>query len=78
MDTRNELIELITCLVAVPATEDDEQAVIARITALSPDPAWSDYIFYTKEFIRSDGSVEVERIVDKLLLPTNSSVVLKA
>ncbi len=71
MDNRQELIDLISRLVAVQYPENEESYLISRISELSLDPEWSDYIFYPKEFIRSDGSVDIEMVVDKILSPKN-------
>jgi len=67
MDARAELITLIERLLAVPATEEEEQAITDRISLLSPDPAWSDYLFYSDAFQQPDGHPDVIRVVDKIL-----------
>nr|WP_315384909.1 hypothetical protein [uncultured Sphingomonas sp.] len=67
MEARAELITLIERLLAVPATEEEEQAVTDRISLLSPDPAWSDYLFYSDAFLQPDGHPDAARVVEKIL-----------
>lgn len=63
---KKELIDLIEKFIAIAPTQEEEDHIVARIEELSPDTYWSDYIFYSKEFKRADGSTDVEKIVDKL------------
>lgn len=67
MDARAELISLIERLLAVPETEEEEHAITDRISFLSPDPAWSDYLFYSDAFLQTDGHPDVPRVVEKML-----------
>jgi hypothetical protein len=67
MERREELIHLIKRLTTLDFTEDEEPALVARIKHLSPDPEWSNYIFYSEEYVGADGVLDAERLVDKLL-----------
>ena len=67
MNVRGELIDLINRLIAVPETEDEEIRIANRISYLSPDENWSDYLFYSEECVLPGGRVDVECVVDKIL-----------
>ena len=47
-------------------TEDRDAELGDMISQLSPDPEWSDYIFYSDEFIEKNGKLDVEKFLDKI------------
>ena len=56
MNVRGELIDLINRLIAVPETEDEEIRIANRISYLSPDENWSDYLSIRKNaYFPEDG-----------------------
>lgn len=56
MNVRGELIDLINRLIAVPETEDEEIRIANRISYLSPDENWSDYLSIRKNaYFPADG-----------------------
>jgi len=56
MNVRGELIDLINRLIAVPETENEEIRIANRISYLSPDENWSDYLSIRKNaYFPADG-----------------------
>lgn len=46
--------------------EEQTQEIAERISGISPDPNWSDYIFHSDEFVGEDDSLNVEGLMDKI------------
>ena len=66
-DARTKLIEMLTDLVELRIPEEAEDALIAQINALSPDPHLLTYIYHPHVHF-SDGHVpSIEEAVDKAL-----------
>lgn len=65
-EEREELRALIAKLVSLDYQENDEIALLDRVNYLSPNPEWSDYIFYSKEFATAGGGIDIERLMDKI------------
>ena len=68
MDTealKIEFIELVKELLKVPS-EDREKVICERLDKISPDPNYSDYIFYSDEFSAKDDSFNFEGLTEKV------------
>lgn len=44
-------------------------ALYARICALSPDAAWSDYVFHSDAFVGPDGETDIAAVVARMTGP---------
>ncbi|CAM3601124.1 hypothetical protein G6L26_015025 [Agrobacterium radiobacter] len=60
---KSRLKDLIKKLVAVPDTEEELGKITDEINDLSPDSAWSNYIFYSTAFENTDGNIDADRVV---------------
>jgi len=65
MDARAEMEQLITELLN-GAGEARSEEIAERINELSPDPNWSDYLFYSEEFVSEDGTLLMKDFLDKV------------
>lgn len=63
---KSRLKDLIEKLIAVPETEEELDSLSEETSKLSPDPSWSNYIYYSKDFENSDGSIDIDRVVEKV------------
>lgn len=59
------LENLLQELLAIPP-EERELKIIEEINNISPDPSWSDYIYYSEDFVK-DGEIDVKLLVEKML-----------
>lgn len=66
-NSRNRLIFLINELVNKSLTEEQEKKICSEIDNLSPDPLWSDYIFWSNDYLLDDNSLDIDKLVEKLL-----------
>lgn len=67
-DRKDRIGELIAKLMA--SESDAEQSALAlEITALSPDPNWSDYIFMSDKFVSDDGRFDIDSFLEEISSP---------
>lgn len=71
---KSRLKDLIKKLVAVPDTEEELGKITDEINDLSPDSAWSNYIFYSTEFENADGDIDVDRVIEEIY--KNKSIII--
>lgn len=71
---KSRLRDLIKKLLAVPDTEEKLDEITDEINNLSPDSAWSNYIFYSTEFENADGDIDVDRVIEEIY--KNKSIML--
>ncbi len=64
---REVLKQLLTRLVSMDASENEEAGLVEQINKLSPDPNWSDYIYQTDDFVAANGTFQIEDLLDKIL-----------
>lgn len=62
----NRIVYLINELVNGNMSEDEEQKIFAEIDLLSIDPLWSDYIFWSDEYLLDDGNVDIDKLIKKI------------
>jgi len=65
MNARTELGQLIAELYA-GASEARTEEIVERANELSPDPGWSDYLFYSDEFIGEGDTLLLDQLLDKI------------
>lgn len=65
-EATSELRILLSRVVLKNLSDVEEMALVARISQLSPDPEWSDYIFYSDEFFDSHGNLDVDRLIAQM------------
>lgn len=65
MNARAELGQLITELWD-GASETRSKLIAERANELSPDPNWSDLIFYSEEFIGEGGTLLLDKLLDEI------------
>lgn len=65
-DKREEIRSLIEELVKFDATEDRERFICAEVDKLSPDPEWSQYIFWSDDYIDEDDQFLMDDFLDKI------------
>lgn len=65
MTTKEEVAVLLAEFWKGPTEERTEQKV-ERMNVLSPDPGWSNYIYYSDALVKSDGVLDVTDVVDKI------------
>jgi len=67
MDAERErlLREKISELLSVPDEARCSELGL-EIDALSPDPEWSDHIFYSEEYCDEEGNIDMDRLIAKL------------
>ena len=61
-----EAVSLLGELLSLKASEEREIEINIALKRLCPDPYWSDYVFHSDEFRKSDGKLDIEAIVDKI------------
>ena len=47
-------------------SESRQIKINLEINKLSPDPAWSDYIFYSDDYVNEDGSINYDKFFEKI------------
>jgi hypothetical protein len=65
-NAKKRLSELILELWNIPSEKRSEE-IVEEINKLSPDPSWSNYIFYSEEFVNEDETLNVDGVVNKIL-----------
>lgn len=67
IEKKEKIIEFVNELLTNEATEERESQIFLEIDKLSPDPTWSDYIFWGKgEYDNLDGSLNMDKFLDKI------------
>ena len=61
-----ELFSLLGESLSLKASEERENEINVALNRLCPDPYWSDYVFHSDEFRKSDGKLDIEAIVNKI------------
>ncbi len=60
------LVELISELWDIPSEKRTEE-IIDEVNRLSPDPSWTNFLYYTDDFVNDDESLNVYGVVEKIL-----------
>ena len=62
---KSEFKKLVLELIEVPS-DDREEAICERLDQISPDPSYSNYIFWSDDFQNEDGSFDINGLADKV------------
>ena len=62
---KNKLTKLFEELWEVPSDERESE-IIEEINKISPDPKWSEYIYWSEEFVNEDESLNIPKLIKKL------------
>ncbi len=78
-DDKKRLILLLDELLNTTHSESRQEEINDEISKLSPDPFWSDYIFWSEDYINEDGSINYEKFFEKISeYPTSSEYQTKS
>ena len=62
---KERMKELVLELLSIP-DEEREDAILEELDTLSPDPAYTNYIFHSNEFINTDGEFMIDEYLEKV------------
>lgn len=65
-EIKNRIILLVNSLISGNNTNMSEEEIGLELDELCQDPLWSDYIFWSDEYINDDGSVNFEKFFEKI------------
>ena len=71
-DTKQKITLLLEELLNATCSEARQIEINLEVNKLSPDPFWSDYIFWSEEYINEDLSINYEGFLDKISEYPNS------
>ena len=71
-DTKQKITLLIEELLNATCSEARQIEINLELNKLSPDPFWSDYIFWNDEYVSEDGNINYEEFFDKIAEYPNS------
>ncbi len=71
-DTKQKITLLLEELINTPCSESRQVTIKRELDKLSPDPFWSDYIFWSDEYVNEDLSINYEKFFDKISEYPNS------
>ena len=63
--TKSRILELAQKLVIRDFSEISELAMVNEINSLSPDISWTHYLFVDKTCLKTDGSIDKEKFLNK-------------
>ncbi len=72
-DTKQKITLLLEELINTRCSESREIEIDLELHKLSPDPFWSDYIFWSDDYVNDDGNVNYEKLFDKIAEYPNSN-----
>ena len=72
-DTKKKFTLLIEELLNTKYSEPRQIEINLELNKLSPDPFWSDYIFWSDDYVNDDGNVNYEKLFDKIAEYPNSN-----
>ena len=65
-DTKKKFTLLLEELINTRCSESRQVEIDLELHKLSPDPFWSDYIFWSDDYVNDDGNVNYEKLFDKI------------
>ncbi len=72
-DIKEKFTLLLEELINTRCSESREIEISLELNKLSPDPFWSDYIFWSDEYVNEDLSINYEKFFDKIAEYPNSN-----
>ena len=64
--TKSRILELAQKLVIRDFSEISEVDMVNEINSLSPDISWTHYLFVDKTYLKTDGSIDKEKFLNKI------------
>ena len=71
-ESKQKITLLIEELLNTTCSESRQVEINLEVSKLSPDPFWSDYIFWNNEYAHEDGRIKYEAFFDKISEYPNS------
>lgn len=71
-DIRKRVYLLLEELLSNVASEKRENDIVQELDQLLPDPKWSDYIFWSEDYVNDDGSIKYDKFFKKVFDYKNS------
>ncbi|MDE4455250.1 MULTISPECIES: hypothetical protein [unclassified Psychrobacter] len=71
-DAKKKITLLLEELLNATCSESRQMEINLELNKLSPDPFWSDYIFWSEEYVNEDLSINYEKFFDKISEYPNS------
>lgn len=65
-DNEQKIKSLLELLLSGDLAEEQESRLFEQITQLSPDPYWSDLVFWSNDFSNTDGSFNYPKFFQKI------------
>ncbi|PNK59612.1 hypothetical protein [Psychrobacter sp. FDAARGOS_221] len=65
-------VKLLDELLSGKASEVREVAICNELDTLLPDPKWSEYIFWSDDYLNDNGSINYDKFFDKVFAYLNS------
>lgn len=65
-EKRERIKQLISNLLGGGTTEDEDIVITSEVSNLSPDPEWSDYIFFSFDYYDENENFLMEKFLDKI------------
>ena len=65
-NAKQRITLLLEELLSLKATESRENYIFEEINKLSPDPRWSDHIYWSDDYVNEDGSINYEKFFEKI------------
>ena len=64
-ETKNKVKLLITELLEVPS-EEREEIILVELDKLSPDPGYTDYLYHSCEYEKTEGEIDIDAVIEKI------------
>ena len=64
-ETKNKVKKLIVELLDIPS-EEREKIILGELDTLSPDPGYSDYLYHSREYEKTDGEIDINAVIEKI------------
>lgn len=71
-DTKQKITLLLEELINTRCSKSREIEINLKLNQLSPDPFWSDYIFWSEDYVNEDLSINYKKFFDKISEYPNS------
>ena len=69
---KQRIMGLLNKILNKSLTDSQEIAIYEELSRLIPDPRWSNYIFWSDDYLNEDESINFEKFLDKVNDYTNT------
>ena len=69
---KQRIMGLLNKILNKSLTDSQEIAIYEELSRLIPDPRWSNYIFWSDDYLNEDESINFEKFFDKVNDYTNT------